>query len=170
MIRRPPRSTRTDTLFPYTTLFRSEIAVDAHDLAGRAHLRPKHRIDAGETGEGKNRFLYGDMAKVAVIDLKVPEGRERLSGHHARRDLGDRAAGRLCDEGHGPAGAGVHLDQINLAILHRELHVHQPANFKRSRQSIRLTPDFRDDFRAPPVRWQGACAVAGMDARSLAML
>src|SRR3546814_8781829 len=28
MIRRPPRSTRTDTLFPYTTLFRS--LVDAH--------------------------------------------------------------------------------------------------------------------------------------------
>src|SRR3546814_16686472 len=27
MIRRPPRSTRTDTLFPYTTLFRSSIAV-----------------------------------------------------------------------------------------------------------------------------------------------
>src|SRR3546814_20812829 len=30
MIRRPPRSTRTDTLFPYTTLFRSEgVQVDA---------------------------------------------------------------------------------------------------------------------------------------------
>src|SRR3546814_9199493 len=28
MIRRPPRSTRTDTLFPYTTLFRSAGAVD----------------------------------------------------------------------------------------------------------------------------------------------
>src|SRR3546814_9142542 len=27
MIRRPPRSTRTDTLFPYTTLFRSMVAV-----------------------------------------------------------------------------------------------------------------------------------------------
>src|SRR3546814_8467946 len=27
MIRRPPRSTRTDTLFPYTTLFRSEVKV-----------------------------------------------------------------------------------------------------------------------------------------------
>src|SRR3546814_2833397 len=27
MIRRPPRSTRTDTLFPYTTLFRSEAVV-----------------------------------------------------------------------------------------------------------------------------------------------
>src|SRR3546814_20412281 len=30
MIRRPPRSTRTDTLFPYTTLFRSS-KEDAHD-------------------------------------------------------------------------------------------------------------------------------------------
>src|SRR3546814_11974821 len=29
MIRRPPRSTRTDTLFPYTTLFRSMVADDA---------------------------------------------------------------------------------------------------------------------------------------------
>src|SRR3546814_9489639 len=29
MIRRPPRSTRTDTLFPYTTLFRSGVVDDA---------------------------------------------------------------------------------------------------------------------------------------------
>src|SRR3546814_3161821 len=36
MIRRPPRSTRTDTLFPYTTLFRSaEIHVVAIDEDGR---------------------------------------------------------------------------------------------------------------------------------------
>src|SRR3546814_5940118 len=33
MIRRPPRSTRTDTLFPYTTLFRSEV----HAGGGRIH-------------------------------------------------------------------------------------------------------------------------------------
>src|SRR3546814_11625444 len=32
MIRRPPRSTRTDTLFPYTTLFRSDCAGMAADL------------------------------------------------------------------------------------------------------------------------------------------
>src|SRR3546814_3846503 len=36
MIRRPPRSTRTDTLFPYTTLFRSE----THGLAVAAPGRP----------------------------------------------------------------------------------------------------------------------------------
>src|SRR3546814_2906509 len=33
MIRRPPRSTRTDTLFPYTTLFRSPVITK-----GRSHL------------------------------------------------------------------------------------------------------------------------------------
>src|SRR3546814_3860601 len=36
MIRRPPRSTRTDTLFPYTTLFRSDAAV--HRLQPVAHI------------------------------------------------------------------------------------------------------------------------------------
>src|SRR3546814_6340253 len=30
MIRRPPRSTRTDTLFPYTTLFRSDLQAGVH--------------------------------------------------------------------------------------------------------------------------------------------
>src|SRR3546814_2687325 len=34
MIRRPPRSTRTDTLFPYTTLFRSAREAMAHPLHG----------------------------------------------------------------------------------------------------------------------------------------
>src|SRR3546814_9095999 len=44
MIRRPPRSTRTDTLFPYTTLFRS--------------LSHAVRADQGDvlTHEGKDRF------------------------------------------------------------------------------------------------------------------
>src|SRR3546814_14245485 len=42
MIRRPPRSTRTDTLFPYTTLFRS---VEAEVLGGDLRpLQPLHHI------------------------------------------------------------------------------------------------------------------------------
>src|SRR3546814_9952066 len=39
MIRRPPRSTRTDTLFPYTTLFRSGISWVGSDPDGRPHLQ-----------------------------------------------------------------------------------------------------------------------------------
>src|SRR3546814_10481882 len=37
MIRRPPRSTRTDTLFPYTTLFRSEDFVAEEVAPGRGY-------------------------------------------------------------------------------------------------------------------------------------
>src|SRR3546814_14644332 len=51
MIRRPPRSTRTDTLFPYTTLFRSHLHRSANMVGGRRrssgaradrHQAPRH--------------------------------------------------------------------------------------------------------------------------------
>src|SRR3546814_1778813 len=44
MIRRPPRSTRTDTLFPYTTLFRSDLWLR---LGHRVEL-PDHRVGQGQ--------------------------------------------------------------------------------------------------------------------------
>src|SRR3546814_11158542 len=46
MIRRPPRSTRTDTLFPYTTLFRSEGAIA--DRARRSTGGSRARRCCGE--------------------------------------------------------------------------------------------------------------------------
>src|SRR3546814_15682217 len=50
MIRRPPRSTRTDTLFPYTTLFRSGLLVEA----------PQHRCGAPEVEALAAPALQGD--------------------------------------------------------------------------------------------------------------
>src|SRR3546814_11314798 len=47
MIRRPPRSTRTDTLFPYTTLFRSIFGLYRHHEQNplvRDHFSPWHEI------------------------------------------------------------------------------------------------------------------------------
>src|SRR3546814_15814161 len=44
MIRRPPRSTRTDTLFPYTTLFRSA-EKSAHSSARQVSLSRRHWHD-----------------------------------------------------------------------------------------------------------------------------
>src|SRR3546814_5325764 len=45
MIRRPPRSTRTDTLFPYTTLFRSHFLPRGPDRRGSAQLLRARRPD-----------------------------------------------------------------------------------------------------------------------------
>src|SRR3546814_10973442 len=54
MIRRPPRSTRTDTLFPYTTLFRSR-GSEAWALAGESLLQSRRTLD--EAGRGVERAI-----------------------------------------------------------------------------------------------------------------
>src|SRR3546814_13369127 len=62
MIRRPPRSTRTDTLFPYTTLFRSD-DLDAgpvrrgggharEEVRQRGYRHPQRRQRGGNQGHG----------------------------------------------------------------------------------------------------------------------
>src|SRR3546814_15342656 len=48
MIRRPPRSTRTDTLFPYTTLFRSDRAGEQHPLRAEQTVGDPRTEDRGE--------------------------------------------------------------------------------------------------------------------------
>src|SRR3546814_9106019 len=44
MLRRPPRSTRTDTLCPYTTLFRSGHLLRAHGVRGQSLPKPVHHV------------------------------------------------------------------------------------------------------------------------------
>src|SRR3546814_6099417 len=58
MIRRPPRSTRTDTLFPYTTLFRSPV-------------RPDRLIVCG--GGRKNPTLMAELARRADVQALAAE-------------------------------------------------------------------------------------------------
>src|SRR3546814_12645601 len=52
MIRRPPRSTRTDTLFPYTTLFRSEgnATKGFGDIDWEYGVRGRAGVRAGDSG------------------------------------------------------------------------------------------------------------------------
>src|SRR3546814_3671770 len=60
MIRRPPRSTRTDTLFPYTTLFRSATA-GAGARVGGAAVRAQ-RPTPGADPRGRNPVRAGAAA------------------------------------------------------------------------------------------------------------
>src|SRR3546814_4255265 len=62
MIRRPPRSTRTDTLFPYTTLFRSWLAT----LLVLPRALPRLDFSSGIPGEARTLVvvptMIGDVA------------------------------------------------------------------------------------------------------------
>src|SRR3546814_19254463 len=83
MIRRPPRATRTDTLFPYTTLFRSRAEV-VLDVAGALDLIRMGGV-ALEFGEdGRERLAYD-----------VGEHVEPAAMGHAEHDLLDRKSTRL---------------------------------------------------------------------------
>src|SRR3546814_926949 len=97
MIRRPPRSTRTDTLFPYTTLFRSprfeaaRVFEIGHDIIGGF---PPHRdiareiLEIGRVGAvDSQRTVAADAA--AVIEAHAHEI-AGLAGVTAAEQQGDR--------------------------------------------------------------------------------
>src|SRR3546814_2872336 len=74
MIRRPPRSTRTDTLFPYTTLFRSVL----HEVAGDAYIcQPLAYVGTFES----------DCAVLANRQCLEAAAREYEDGDPLRADL-----------------------------------------------------------------------------------
>src|SRR3546814_16192787 len=80
MIRRPPRSTRTDTLFPYTTLFRSQskirtfpakylVAFMANHQMLQVDKRPQWRVVTG----GSDRYVQAMTANWPVqVRLNSP--------------------------------------------------------------------------------------------------
>src|SRR3546814_11392462 len=67
MIRRPPRSTRTDTLFPYTTLFRS--VAGARAFLGRRDKRYPHRMNAKSPLPSRSPF---DRLRVRTQSKRLP--------------------------------------------------------------------------------------------------
>src|SRR3546814_4162003 len=88
MVRRPPRSTRTDTLFPYTTLFRSRAGVPAMRVRIGAQLR--HAERQRRAGKG--------MAVAAGADEEIglADGKRAALAHGARAAGGeDRKSTRL---------------------------------------------------------------------------
>src|SRR3546814_10633987 len=71
MIRRPPRSTRTDTLFPYTTLFRSpiDILINNAGIALPAPIDDPSFDDAWAATLAVNLTAYTRTIRAALADL-----------------------------------------------------------------------------------------------------
>src|SRR3546814_3383438 len=82
MIRRPPRSTRTDTLFPYTTLFRSGVRHLADDVHHEA--APVGAADARESGLQGDclHLVHGAFVQdaVGVAELAAAGGFDQGTG------------------------------------------------------------------------------------------
>src|SRR3546814_18534974 len=101
MIRRPPRSTRTDTLFPYTTLFRSDLMdFDFRDIgvSATAMKISRKRLVALD----HSKFASEAMVRVAHLrdvdmvftDAAPPARLARMMRDHGRSE--ERRVGKEC--------------------------------------------------------------------------
>src|SRR3546814_3820009 len=78
MIRRPPRSTRTDTLFPYTTLFRSVALGDRlEQYVGRVE-RGHAGVLFDDAGHGGHRRVAHGVARMQVDDVAEGDAQGRV--------------------------------------------------------------------------------------------
>src|SRR3546814_10315599 len=114
MIRRPPRSNRTDTLFPYTTLFRSE------DLAAVGTERERHELAFDGICGGRLPILALVVGLVqdegVVVGGAKGEARNPARVEHERHVL-DAAVG----DQEMRAALGIHV------VERREAAVHGPV-------------------------------------------
>src|SRR3546814_13478809 len=103
MIRRPPRSTRTDTLFPYTTLFRSYTVI----MEPRGRARARRREDEPALERHARRL----ESTLAFEDS--PPGAVRIGGRNRIPEAIGFVAIALVDEDRLGAAVVVHVVEQN---------------------------------------------------------
>src|SRR3546814_7092802 len=111
MIRRPPRSTRTDTLFPYTTLFRSEHAADraieVHVDRFEQVVRVRGNLRRPATGGiQRRRWIAQELGFVLVderFDILV-NGERKMERFRDSRDIALIERGEIFDDEPQPFG------------------------------------------------------------------
>src|SRR3546814_10517278 len=92
MIRRPPRSTRTDTLFPYTTLFRSLVVAPDRDRSGASNSLTLDAPVRVVQRDENTWCVYGtptDCVHVAITGMLELEPDMVVSGINNTANLGD---------------------------------------------------------------------------------
>src|SRR3546814_5193333 len=105
MIRRPPRSTRTDTLFPYTTLFRS----------------------SGKMQDVGHQIIDGDLLRIAKVD--GPRLRSAMPGqsNKAIYQIGHIAEGARL------ASIAIYSDRVPDQCLHHDVRHHPTIHGRKPR-------------------------------------
>src|SRR3546814_13800331 len=136
MIRGPPRSTRTDTLFPYTTPFRSGYGLDAAWADDWHHA--VHRALTGETSGYYIDFVDEATLPKALRQAWVNDGTwsETRGRSHGRSPAGlDPSRFVVCTQNHDQVGNSATGERS--AALMREGRLHIAA-------ALLLTPPFTD--------------------------
>src|SRR3546814_10677425 len=114
---RPPRSTRTDTLFPYTTLFRSETDFDSGFVwPAEGPISGVYGSQRILNGEPRQPHYAVDIAGPVGMPVKAPaDGVVTL----ADPDMYSSGATPIIDHGYGFSSTFLHLDRIAVSVGER---------------------------------------------------
>ena len=93
-----------------------------------------------------------------------------MSGHDLSGQLGQRHADGFADIRHGARRPRIDLKHINFAVLHRELHIHQPADLQLARHGPRGGLQFGQNLRRKRKTRDHAGTVTTVHARLLNVL
>src|SRR3546814_12801607 len=119
MIRRPPRSTRTDTLFPYTTLFRSqtdpEHAVNYTRAGLTIYLRPK------KSSKKTMSFFSASKMYTSELEARTDEQKWETTLKQEHRFNAETLDDPLFDITYGAREDGKSVDNSSLPPLPYEM-------------------------------------------------
>ena len=104
-----------------------ERAIDPHDLARAFHLGTEIGVDVEQLRHREDRSLQRDEVpgRPDPVGAGVALRRERRPERDGDRDLHQRHAGDLREEGDGPARARVHLEHPHPSVFDDELDVQE---------------------------------------------
>ena len=122
----------------------AERAVDAHHLAGRAHLRAERGVDLGEAVERQHRLLDRDVRRACDGGAQQALGRAaRPAWRRASPGVATLASGTpvaLATNGTVRLARGLASMTYTVVPVHRVLHVDQAAHVERARRSSGCRP------------------------------
>src|SRR3546814_11170910 len=139
MLRRPPRSTRTDTLFPYTTLFRSDMVIallahhaQAHHLTGRIHF--VKIVEAQKVGHA-----FAPIVRQILALLAAARQQNAARTEHALQATLQSFIGPIEQDRPHRGDINVLAPEAALSFAEKMLEIFRPSALKRQ-QSLQAPP------------------------------
>src|SRR3546814_2663975 len=164
MIRRPPISTRTDTLFPYTTLFRSHYRSDSRNAyvsfaeTGHSNLYNPVRVARPQTP----KYVGGDMhspllteriqtTSVAVADtMSFLDDRVLFTAGLRHQKISNRTYNYDTGESNGPANSASRITPVAGLVVKATDQISLYANYIEGMSQVSAAP-VTTGFPAQPV-------------------
>src|SRR3546814_19553284 len=122
MIRRPPRSTRTDTLFPYTTLFRScqDAPCPYSSVKGESYMTTHLGLDIGTNSIG---WCLYDSDSIRDIGVRIfSDGRDPKSGASLAVDRRNASAMHSWRDRHLRSNPALFMAPVSTRRMHVVTH------------------------------------------------